>query len=260
MLFLTAPYSLPELTGKPLQSPLVRHRLAPAGFQVCGHPEWGGLVRKTWGKPEENPPAAWDGPSPGKGRAARRLPGEGRDARTAGVSGALPRSASFWAPAGSEGRRRRGAGLGGSPGGSAAAILLAPGCPGARKWRPARREGTGRGLPGSSPAGAERRGLSAAEPGRWTRTTTRRRKKRRRGGPSRARPGDVGVLWGGAGAEALGAEQLAAERADPEPVAHPPPQALGAHRQRVGAGAAKRWGLARPPPPPPGLFPPSGAG
>uniref|UniRef100_A0A8B9VHV4 Regulation of nuclear pre-mRNA domain containing 1A n=1 Tax=Anas zonorhyncha TaxID=75864 RepID=A0A8B9VHV4_9AVES len=49
----------------------------------------------------------------------------------------------------------------------------------------------------------------------------------------------VGVLGGGAGAEAVGAEQLSAERADAEPVAHPPPQALGAHRQRVGAGAAQ---------------------
>lgn len=60
------------------------------------------------------------------------------------------------------------------------------------------------------------------------------------GGGSSSSTRHVGVLGGGAGAEAVGAEQLSAERADAEPVAHPPPQALGAHRQRVGAGAAQR--------------------
>ena len=43
----------------------------------------------------------------------------------------------------------------------------------------------------------------------------------------------------GTEAEAIGAQQLAAERADPEPMAHSPPQAPGAHRQPAGAGAAE---------------------
>uniref|UniRef100_A0A8D0HEE4 Regulation of nuclear pre-mRNA domain containing 1A n=1 Tax=Sphenodon punctatus TaxID=8508 RepID=A0A8D0HEE4_SPHPU len=49
----------------------------------------------------------------------------------------------------------------------------------------------------------------------------------------------VSFLRGGPGAETLGAEQLAAERADPELVAHPSPQALAAHCHRLGAGAAQ---------------------
>uniref|UniRef100_A0A4W2BPL6 Regulation of nuclear pre-mRNA domain-containing protein n=1 Tax=Bos indicus x Bos taurus TaxID=30522 RepID=A0A4W2BPL6_BOBOX len=50
---------------------------------------------------------------------------------------------------------------------------------------------------------------------------------------------DVRFLRGGAGEEAVGVEQLAAERADLVPVAHPPSQALATHRHRVGAGAAE---------------------
>ena len=42
----------------------------------------------------------------------------------------------------------------------------------------------------------------------------------------------------GIGVEAVGAQQPTAERADPEPMAHPPPQALGAH-QCMGAGAVE---------------------
>ena len=41
----------------------------------------------------------------------------------------------------------------------------------------------------------------------------------------------------GAGKEALRAEQLSAERADPLPVAHPPPQARRTHRLRVAPRA-----------------------
>ncbi|EDL06250.1 RIKEN cDNA 2610304G08, isoform CRA_a, partial [Mus musculus] len=44
----------------------------------------------------------------------------------------------------------------------------------------------------------------------------------------------------GAGKEALRAEQLSAERADPLPVAHPPPQARRTHRLRVAPRAPQR--------------------
>lgn len=42
------------------------------------------------------------------------------------------------------------------------------------------------------------------------------------------------------GKEAVGAEQLAAERPDPVSVDHPPPQTLGPHRQSVAPRAEER--------------------
>ena len=42
----------------------------------------------------------------------------------------------------------------------------------------------------------------------------------------------------GAKEEAVGAQQLVAERADPQPVAHPPPQALSA---RLSAWKRELW-------------------
>lgn len=105
-------------------------------------------------------------------------------------------SAASWASAGSEGRRRREAGPGGSPGGSSAAILqrraVGPCGSGGR------RGGKGRGSAGSSPAGAERRGLSGAGPRRAAAALVGV------AGPRGAR--NVGVLGGGAGAEAVGAQ------------------------------------------------------
>lgn len=105
-------------------------------------------------------------------------------------------SGASWASAGSEGRRRREAGPGGSPGGSSAAILqrraVGPCGSGGR------RGGKGRGSAGSSPAGAERRGLSGAGPRRAAAALVGV------AGPRGAR--NVGVLGGGAGAEAVGAQ------------------------------------------------------
>jgi len=43
----------------------------------------------------------------------------------------------------------------------------------------------------------------------------------------------------GAGMAAIGAQRLAVEHADPEPMAHPPPQAISIQRQRMGAGAVE---------------------
>jgi len=42
----------------------------------------------------------------------------------------------------------------------------------------------------------------------------------------------------GSEVQVIGAQQLAAESADPDPMAHSPPQALGAH-QCMGAGAVE---------------------
>lgn len=59
----------------------------------------------------------------------------------------------------------------------------------------------------------------------------------RRRAPAR---GHVVVFRGGAGEEAVGAEQLAAERPDFISVDHPPPQTLGSHRQSVAQRAEER--------------------
>lgn len=70
--------------------------------------------------------------------------------------------------------------------------------------------------------------------------------------PGRSRPGagparrHVLLFGVGAGEEAVGAEQLAAERADAVAVAHPSPQARRAHRLRLAPGAPQRWARSGP--------------
>lgn len=64
------------------------------------------------------------------------------------------------------------------------------------------------------------------------------RAEQARRGPARRH---VFLLGVGAGEEAVGAEQLPAERADALPVAHPPPQARRAHRLRLAPGAPQRY-------------------
>lgn len=64
------------------------------------------------------------------------------------------------------------------------------------------------------------------------------RAEQARRGPARRH---VLLLGVGAGEEAVGAEQLPAERADALAVAHPPPQARRAHRLRLAPGAPQRY-------------------
>uniref|UniRef100_A0A8C3BHI5 Regulation of nuclear pre-mRNA domain containing 1B n=1 Tax=Cairina moschata TaxID=8855 RepID=A0A8C3BHI5_CAIMO len=127
----------------------------------------------------------------------------------------------------------------GSLRGRACAVLLPPSCLASRRAvapRPPTRRG---GAAPPSCGGAEGLGEAASRP------------------PGPAAPRGAGrrrhlyhhlhhhhhhvvLLRVGAGEEAVGAEQLAAERADAVAVAHPPPQARRAHRLRLAPGAPQR--------------------